>query len=251
MMSPASAHLWLHLSTESSYLRRRPVLTSLLVRIAIATLTVLLPAAAAAGVALGHPLETTVARAHFGRHEPVHKLCPRRDRALVDGEVAGRRREAELDHLVSKRQRRVLLRPHNYWAVVPVLSSDHPAQKRNDIQPSAVARSGWAGGLLGLPAPGVVTVARLSGEAAVDLRVAPVTATCMSCRSRCIYGMWPLCRALCAWPPASALGCQLFQGRPKGGPSCSPLELSPHDQRLLPSPLLIASVALACGMLLS
>ena len=33
--------------------------------------------------------------------------------------------------------------------------------------------------------------------------------------------MWPLCRALCAWPPASALGCQLFQGRPKGGPSCS------------------------------
>ena len=148
-MSPASAHMRLHLSTESSldsYLRRRPVLTSLLVRLAIATLTVLLPAAAAARVALRHPLETAIARAHFGQHETVHKLCPRRDRAWVDGEVAGRRREAELDHLVSKRQRRVLLRPHKYWAVVPVLSSDHPAQKRNDIQPSA--RSHGAGGLV-------------------------------------------------------------------------------------------------------
>lgn len=114
---------------------------SLLVRFAIATLTVLLPAAAAAGVEGRNPLETAIARAHFGRRESVHKLCTRGDHALVDEHVriARRRREAELDHLVSKRQRRVLLRPHECWAVVPVLPSDHPVQRETILNLGAMS----------------------------------------------------------------------------------------------------------------
>jgi len=60
---------------------------------------------------------------------------------LVDEHVriARRRREAELDHLVSKRQHRVLLRPHECWAVVPVLPSDHPVQRETILNLGAMS----------------------------------------------------------------------------------------------------------------